>query len=231
MRLVALSDTHSAGPLMGKLPDGDVLVHCGDHTVYGGYLECEQALQWLGRQPHRVKWVIPGNHDVLAAKDPEAWAHLCRTYGLVDLNVDKALQNSLGLEVDGFAASPSSRLRSPSPAFGAFQYLRAWGFDWSCLIRPRLDLLVTHGPPEGILDQVDERTRAGCKDLRDALSRMTWAEAAPKLHLLGHIHESAGMEQWGGTIHCNVSTDHGKLPATVLDYNDGQWTWMSGPGG
>lgn len=231
MRVVAISDTHSRGANLGKLPDGDVLVHCGDHTIHGGYLECEEALRWLGRQPHKVKLLIPGNHDLLAQRDSQAWAHLCHTYNLNDLNAVSTVSYN-GLYTAGFAASPSSRPRQVSPHFGAFQYLRAFGFDWGSVLPEGLDLLVTHGPPEGILDYVDESSgRVGCRGLRDALSYLTLEEAAPKLHLFGHIHESAGMEKWGDTLFCNVSTDHGKLPATVLDFNDGQWTWVSGPGG
>lgn len=220
-RVVAVSDTHNNGPRM-ELPDGDILVHAGDHTQDGSYLECERALRWLGSQPHAVKLLIPGNHDMLAAKDPEAWDYLCRKYELVDLNT----QVVQGWQ--GAAASPASEYATRvSDRFGAFQYLRTFcsGY-WRGCVMDGLLALVTHGPPEGIGD-LSDGVRFGCPGLRDALNHHM---DPPKLHLFGHNHEQPGHWQHGRTLHCNVSTNHGNGSATVLDLTDGQWTFVSGPG-
>ena len=47
-----------------KMPDGDVLVHCGDLTKRGSRKELEPVAEWLKNLPHKKKIVIPGNHDV-----------------------------------------------------------------------------------------------------------------------------------------------------------------------
>ena len=54
---------------------------------------------------------------------------------------------------------------------------------------PGIDVLVTHGPPKGMLDRTTgfTSTNAGCKSLWTAVRR-----AKPRLHVFGHIHEGYG---------------------------------------
>ena len=57
---------------------------------------------------------------------------------------------------------------------------------------PDVDIMMTHGPPHGIMDAVQERrktTQVGCHALMTAVSR-----ARPKLYCFGHIHEGHGAE-------------------------------------
>ncbi|KAL3463418.1 Ser/Thr protein phosphatase family protein [Aspergillus heterothallicus] len=61
---------------------------------------------------------------------------------------------------------------------------------------PDVDILLTHGPPYGILDQVFGSTDSvGCKHLYRAVER-----ARPALHVFGHIHEGYGARrvEWEG---------------------------------
>lgn len=53
-----------------------------------------------------------------------------------------------------------------------------------------LDILVTHGPPYGRLDETKNGDLAGCPHLLRALMR-----ARPLLHCFGHIHEGRGAER------------------------------------
>lgn len=61
---------------------------------------------------------------------------------------------------------------------------------------PGVDVMVTHGPPAGVLDKVVGRRgeNVGCKFLMEAVRR-----ARPRLHVFGHIHEGygAGRVKWG----------------------------------
>ena len=52
------------------------------------------------------------------------------------------------------------------------------------------DVLITHGPPYGILDVTDERQKVGCEELMKAVLRVQ-----PKVHIFGHIHEAYGEHQ------------------------------------
>jgi len=61
VRFVVLSDTHSKVP--ENVPEGDVLLHCGDMTMGGKVSELTKVNDWLGTLPHKTKIAIVGNHD------------------------------------------------------------------------------------------------------------------------------------------------------------------------
>ena len=61
------------------------------------------------------------------------------------------------------------------------------------LIPDDIDILITHTPPEGILDN-GPRGRLGCSGLRKKVEKMDKL----KLHLFGHIHEGFGMQESSG---------------------------------
>lgn len=71
-----------------------------------------------------------------------------------------------------------------------FQYRPTRGHNFA--IQNGVDVVITHGPPEGILDYVN-RKRTGCPHLFAAV-----AQARPRLHCFGHIHERWGakMVKW-----------------------------------
>lgn len=87
VKVVCISDTHLAQP---DVPDGDLLLHAGDLTNPGSFLELQEQLDWLGSLPHSHKVVIAGNHDRLLDaefidKHPDK---ICETEGAArqDLN-------------------------------------------------------------------------------------------------------------------------------------------------
>ena len=61
------------------------------------------------------------------------------------------------------------------------------------------DILITHGPPEGILDLCKNGDRVGCRDLLLMIEK-----PKPKVHVLGHIHESYGIKVGNGTTFINA---------------------------
>lgn len=63
IRVVCLSDTHNIIPPAGSVPEGDLLIHCGDMTVDGTVEEIQRQVDWLKGLPHRWKVVVGGNHD------------------------------------------------------------------------------------------------------------------------------------------------------------------------
>lgn len=74
-----------------------------------------------------------------------------------------------------------------TPALGAwgFQYHPNHGRKFD--IQKDTDIVMTHGPPRGIMDFTYGRERSGCPDLFRAV-----AEARPRIHCFGHIHEDWG---------------------------------------
>jgi len=64
-----------------------------------------------------------------------------------------------------------------------------------------IDILITHGPPNGILDLSEAGEYAGCTALLEAVR-----EIAPRVHLFGHIHEGRGIERQDGVTFINASS-------------------------
>lgn len=65
VRIVCISDTHEKfSQVLDKIPDGDILVHCGDFTNNGSVKEVEEFDQLIGGLPHKVKILIAGNHEL-----------------------------------------------------------------------------------------------------------------------------------------------------------------------
>jgi len=204
MRIVAMADTHLQHEGL-VVPDGDVLVHAGDMLQHGSLDELERAALFLRGLPHRTKVIVAGNHEVCLEKRPDEARALLG--GFVYLEGEAA-------EIDGvvFYGSPWQ------PKF------RIWAFGakrgpelaakWA-RIPPRVDVLVTHGPPYGFGDRVEwngESRHVGCVDLRARVR-----EVAPRLHLFGHIHQDRGVWREDATTFANVTTDEGMAPPSVFD--------------
>ena len=193
LRIVAISDTHN---LHGRLaiPPGDVLVHSGDFTSHGELSDVAEFNDFLGRQPHRYKIVVAGNHDFCFERNPEeARALLTNGHYLQD--------EAVTIEGVTFYGSP----------------WQPWFYDWAfnlqrgpelaekwAMIPQGTNVLVTHGPPLGHGDRIVRGEEVGCADLLDAVERVR-----PRLHIFGHIHEGAGLTRNEHTTFLNASScDH-----------------------
>ena len=192
MRLVAISDTHGLHNGIEGLPDGDVLVHAGNFMNSGYDPEDIRSFNcWLGEQPLMHRVVCGGNHDRCFQKFPE------QARGLLTNAI--YLENA-GVTIDGvsFWASPYT----PEFLNWAFMYPRspaAWKY-WD-QIPQGVEVLVTHGPPMGILDQVTPGgEHLGCEELLKAVE-----EKKPKVHIFGHIHGGAGTFENGATRFVNAA--------------------------
>jgi len=108
----------------------------------------------------------------------------------------------------------------PESSIPKFRPGKALKEKWD-MIPPDVDILVTHAPPAGILDQ-DGPVSHGCSDLTAAVAALK-----PKYHIFGHIHSNHGMIKYGPTsyINCNVQGENGALrSALLLDYKAGKLT-------
>ncbi len=186
-----IADTHARHRRM-RLPKGDVLIHAGDVSYRGEKLEIEDFLTWFRKQEFAHKIFIAGNHDFLFEKAK-----------LKDLDQiippDIIYLNDNGTTIDGINiwGSPIT------PKFFNWAFNRSRGEDirkhWE-MIPQNTDLLITHGPPYGILDQVANEQHVGCKDLLNTIK-----ELKPKVHVFGHIHESYGTTKNLGIKFINAS--------------------------
>jgi len=65
VRLVVISDTHGSHDMLTPmLPEGDILLHCGDFCNRGSKESAVQFVEWFsGLSQYQHKFVIDGNHD------------------------------------------------------------------------------------------------------------------------------------------------------------------------
>lgn len=191
-RFVAISDTHGFYHRI-DVPDGDILIHAGDITGQGTYEDLEDFNEWLGSLPHKHKIIVAGNHDWCFEWDKER----CR----------KILTNAIYLQDEAIEIEGFKIYGSPwQPEFFQWAFNLKRGAElrekWD-LIPNDVDVLVTHGPPWGILDEVANSQmlrNVGCQDLGDAVDRVK-----PKVHVFGHIHEGYGTQQEPETLFVNAS--------------------------
>lgn len=201
MRIVAVADTHLYTHDL-IVPEGDVLVHAGDMCQGGTLDELMSVVEWLAALPHRHKVIIAGNHDwSFVESESHARALVAGMHYLQDQAVE--------LEGVRFYGSPWQ------PEYGGWAFNLPRGPHiaerWQ-LIPPGLDVLITHGPPEGFGDRTPIAGRAGCADLRRRVDLV-----APRLHLFGHIHQDGGVWTHGATTFANVTTWECERGATVID--------------
>ncbi|BCB73496.1 hypothetical protein HMEPL2_38470 [Vreelandella aquamarina] len=209
MRLVCVSDTHSLHRRIPQVPDGDVLIHAGDCLGAGTLDNVEDLNDWLGTLPHRHKIVIAGNHDWAFQETPE-------------LAVE-ALTNAIYLEDSGVIIEGVRFWGSPwTPTFMDWAFMLDRGQSlynkWQ-QIPDNTDVLITHGPPKGIGDQVNlsfKCQNVGCVDLLHRLSQLNLTA-----HVFGHIHEGYGEHRHGTATLINASTCTARYaptnPPIVLD--------------
>lgn len=189
MRIVALSDTHGQHGHIA-VPPGDVLIHAGDLTLHGELEELSAVGAWLASLPHRHKLVVAGNHDLCFMLDPTACCELLP---------DAIVLEDAACEIDGvrFYGTPWHDY----PTGWAFALPRGPLLRRKWLQIPRgTDVLITHGPPAGVMDWTNGGISLGCADLRAAVE-----ELAPALHLFGHVHERAGVATGGTTTFVNAA--------------------------
>lgn len=203
MRIVFLSDTHGLHDQV-EVPEGDLLLHAGDLTGRGRLEELAAAADWLRSLPHRHKVLIAGNHDFCLEQQPQAARALL--HGLTYLE-DESCQCE-GLKIYGSPWQPwfhdwAFNLRRGEPL------RRVWAG-----IPEDTEILMTHGPPEGILDRCLDGREVGCQQL---LQRVQ--EIRPRLHLFGHIHEAYGQKTVDETLFVNGS-------ACTLQYKPVQKPWV-----
>lgn len=189
MRIVCISDTHNKHRQC-NIPEGDLLIHAGDISSRGRIEEIIEFDQWMGTLPHSDKIIIAGNHDFLFERNP--------------LLARSLIRNAHYLEDSGIVLKGFKIWGSPiTPWFFNWAFNRWRGTQikkhWD-KIPDDTDILITHGPPKGILDQTFSKSKVGCSQLMKAVLRVQ-----PKLHIFGHIHEAYGEVWQNGTHFINAS--------------------------
>ena len=197
-KIVCLSDTHNFNAEIA-VPDGDWLIHSGDATVRGTEHEVEEFLGWFSKLPHRHKIFVAGNHDWFYQTN-NRFARLMTAH----FNI-KYLQDSL-VEIEGLKIYGAPW----QPRFYDWAFNLNRGAEmaekWK-MIPDDIDILITHGPPHGILDQVQTKygfENAGCEELLRRVEEIS-NFGKLKMHVFGHIHGGYGVRDKRGVKFVNAS--------------------------
>ena len=202
IKIACISDTHMWGMPLKDIPEADILLHAGDATYRGTVQEVESFAKELSkhlldsRYKPRYKKIIfvPGNHDWLFEKDERLARQI-----MMDAGIDVLINEStefMNLKIWGSPVTPP---------------FHNWAFNWSDDKRIYLwenieegtDIVITHGPPRFILDEVidyDKIRHTGCPHLANRLAKIK-----PQLHVFGHIHEGFGETVKDGVRYINAS--------------------------
>lgn len=158
--------------------------------------------------PHQYKIVVGGNHDHLLASSPDLGRELLQD--AIYLQDEEIVIN--GIKIYGTPWQPTFNTR----ACNAFALPRGKVMQekWA-QIPEDTDILVSHCPPAGIMDE-DGGVSHGCSDLLARVQAIT-----PQFHIFGHIHNHNGMQRIEKTtfMNCNVKDKNNRIrPALTFDY-------------
>lgn len=203
MKITFISDTHNKHKqITSSLKGGDILIHAGDISSMGYEHEVTEFCKWFDSiDNYDTKIFIAGNHDWGFQNNVEKISQIVNTYKTIDYLQDE----NMGVQVGD---NPMVNIYG-SPWQPEFY---DWAFNlpkngpglmskWQA-IPDNTDILITHGPAYGFLDDVTGRRgqHLGCELLAERIK-----EFKPKIHVCGHIHTGWGHYFDGHTHYFNAS--------------------------
>ena len=189
MDITCVADLHCSYNLI-NIPKSDILICAGDIDAFDE-AEIARFNRWLGKQQTRYNIVIGGNHDAAFAQNGYK-------------AISNALTNAIYLENSGVTIEGINFYGSPqTPTFQNWYFMcernkikRYWD-----MIPDNTNVLITHGPPFGILDfAILDKKHVGCEELLKRIQQIK-----PKYHIFGHIHHGYGQQTIGDTTFVNAS--------------------------
>ena len=182
LRILHVSDTHTYHDLL-KIPSGiDMIIHSGDcsnpRDPYNNEPEVRDFIDWYKELPIKYKIYVAGNHDTSIEKK------LVTKKDFEEAGIIYLENESVTIEGIKIFGSPHT------PNFGNWAFMKErtkLERFWRLAIDEDLDIVVTHGPPRGILDKSYDKNHymESCGD-KSLLNRIL--EVQPAYCLFGHIH-------------------------------------------
>lgn len=165
MKILHISDTHGKHEMLHELPEADVIVHTGDITEDGTEEEVKDFIEWFGNFPYNHKIFIAGNHDDCLYDAnieglPDGVHYLCNSGITIDGIKFYGVPMFVHDDLDGNFPELFSRIPNDT------------------------DVLLTHQPPLGILDEQDGINYGDYYLYKRVL------DVSPKYHLFGHLHHT-----------------------------------------
>lgn len=190
VRIWFISDTHNQHEGL-RVPEGiDAVIHCGDEANAGNAWlnepESRRFFAWYSALEVSQKFFIPGNHSTAI----EQGLVCAQEYPDIEFLIHQSAEWR-GLKIFG---SPYT------PRFFDWAYMRAredLKELWEA-IPTGIDILITHGPPQGIGDvTVDFNGGAPVHVGSRSLMREVVGRIKPRIHAFGHIHDEPGIDNFG----------------------------------
>ena len=228
MRIVHCSDLHGHFP---ELPwEFDAVVCSGDffkhnqfkvnYTPQRRQSEIQFQTNWLkSKIPFMKEWLkgkpliwCSGNHDFLNPCD------ILNDHGIETIDLDNRLVEYKGFMWYGFPYVPTIRgewnwEKDPTDLKQEVNNMISRIKEAGYL--DKLDILVAHCPPNGILD-LDDGCNIGNRFMNSAIN---YALRQPlKLYLTGHVHQSRGYIEHGETLISNAAN-----MARLISFIDNKW--------
>lgn len=191
MKIICISDTHNKHREL-SIPDGEIIIHAGDFTEAGTKAETTEFLAWFSKLPHPYKILIAGNHDFFLEKN------LDNTANFIPANINYLMNSGISIHGLNFWGSPYT-LGNGSWAFNedsAHKMTKHWD-----KIPLQTQYLITHSPPYGILDELDNKQHIGCPKLAQHIDRLKLPH-----HIFGHNHGDYGIVRTKHTIFLNAAS-------------------------
>lgn len=187
MIIDCIADLHGFYP---ELEGGDLLIVAGDLTKRDQLVEYMRFIEWLHEQEYKKMIYIAGNHDnLLVHRDPILESYQNHIHDHIRYLCDSGTEFE-GLKIWGSPWTLSFPGINPHcTAFTGDEELLKSKFD---LIPDDVDILITHGPPYGILDKTERGENVGSRELMKKIGCMAEVEDKNRLLICGHIHERYG---------------------------------------
>ncbi len=137
-------------------------------------------------------YILIGNDDHIP---DEEWHRILNDYGIFDLNLRTYTLGEFKIAGFQYVLPTPWNTNNELPEDELARKLRN--------IERKVDrktILITHGPPKGILDRVADGLHAGSESIFNLVK-----EKQPFFHIFGHIHEAFGHAKVNNTICCNTS--------------------------
>lgn len=188
MIIDCISDLHGHYP---KLEGGDLLIVAGDLTAKHTIKEMFNFVGWLQfyKNIYKKIIIIAGNHDPVLEKDPNFFKQfqddkICYLF-------------DSGTEFEGLKiwGSPwTLAFEGMNPRCKAFtcETEEELAEKWE-LIPDDVDILVTHSPAQGVLDEVEDYISGEIHNCGSSSLIKPMVKSGCRFHIYGHIHEGYGI--------------------------------------
>ena len=194
MKICFISDVHSRWKDL-VIPECDVLVSCGDYSFVGECHLVKNFHKWLNKQKATHIISVQGNHEKWVEANFNEARTLAQSVCPRVHFIDEGEVDIDGVKFFGSAITPY---------FFNWAWNRYRGEDvnkhWA-RIPDDVNVLITHGPVYGILDQLPDGTNVGCEGLFNRIQQLDQC----KIHACGHIHDAYGEKYFNGRKYINAS--------------------------